>query len=234
MRRTALRDIMIEAIPGGLLALSGITTWLLARDRGPDPQHAFAGWLCLVTWGGTVAGIVRAAAGRPRGMGMSYAILVALVALLICGVGLSTGFVGVKQLVPLVTLNAAWIACWTAFAAACRRLGPVGSGTLALLFSMLLMASPVALVPAVHATHAAAWIINTIRYGCPFLALFDAVRPMYVDWPHQPGMYAWSGLGNDVALPLPNVWLFALIYALAALVSLGIGLLFNRRAPQPG
>ena len=140
-------------------------------------------------------------------------------------------YLGLGVCVRLAVLVAAWTGVWVAGAWALRRFGPGSSGGVTLGIACVCMAAPVVAMPLVHA--AAHWgpagtvspwqgrVVEVIGHVCPFFAVLDALRPVIrVDWGTLPGMYAWSGLGQEIPLALPGVWTCTAIYAGGAILVL--------------
>jgi hypothetical protein len=73
--------------------------------------------------------------------------------------------------------------------------------------------------------------VEVIRDTCPFLGIVDAFRPaIKIDWNVLPGMYAYSGLGQEIPMTLPAWWASAGLYAGITAVIVLITILRRRRA----
>jgi hypothetical protein len=188
--------------------------------------------------------------GERRHVTLGYALLGDTAGLLILAVGLSDGFLGLAEVGKVYLLLISWTGLWTAVAYALKRWGPGVSVGVSLTLATLLMAGPVTFVPLARA---ASWqetqtvqasdgvpvmrarpaasnsalqerIVQGIGIACPLLATLDATRPqLEVHWAQLPGMYAMSGLGQNIPMTLPKWWVNTLVYAgVAALVCLGL------------
>jgi len=267
------------ALPAVCVCAAALMLWLGRQWLGTGPL-AFVGWVEILIVLVTTAAIVwtaavpepnaadpeqrapRAAkrATLPAGGGgeissgqtilLGCALLGDAAGALLAVVGVGWAQVGWKEVGALFALVLSWSALWCAVAWGLRRWGPGISAGVPLALSMVLMAAPVVMMPAVHA--AAHWgpgvsdgaggagrgqdwqgrAVKGVAISSPLLAGLDALRPaVRVDWATLPGMYDLSGLGQEVPMELPRWWINSLVYGGAALL-VGIGrLLLQARAP---
>jgi len=114
-------------------------------------------------------------------------------------------------------LLAAWVWLCAGVARFCRHSGFAAAIALGMTISMTLLAAPVIFSPLLHAaagTPVQHLFAQGLVYACPIMGELDAIRPaVRVDWSVLPGMYAYSGLGQEVPVSLPPWWISALIYA---------------------
>jgi hypothetical protein len=185
--------------------------------------------------------------GERRQVLLGFSLLGDTAGLLVLAVGLSDGFLTLLEVLRVYLLLIAWTGLWVAVAFALKRWGPGMSVGISLTCATLLMSAPVTLVPLARA---AAWqetrtaqasndlptlparnvtvlqerVVQGIGIACPLLATLDAARPhLEVHWAQLPGMYAMSGLGQNIPMSLPRWWINTLVYAGAALlVCLGL------------
>jgi hypothetical protein len=211
----------------------------------PHTPATLAGIVLLMTLLGTTAAIAAGASGppirwhAPLGIGATLLMLTATVFSL---VAIDAGF---RQAASTSVVALSWSALWGILAWALRRQGPGLSVGMPLGLASLGMALPVAAVPLVHwAGHwtstdgsISPWqsrVVATIAYACPFFPTLRALRPaVRVDWGTLPGMYAWSGLGQEIPLQLPSPWLCALLYAVLAAAIWYIARRTSPRLPNP-
>jgi len=151
-------------------------------------------------------------ATAPQKAGQIWMLLTALAAISFAE-GLAPK-VGIASALAVSALAAAWCGLVGAATWALRRLGPGAGAAATLAGSALCMALPVAAMPLVRA--AARWnnpghpawqetLVQVSAHACPFFPALSALRPaVKVDWGTLPGMYAWSGLGQEIPLTLPN------------------------------
>jgi hypothetical protein len=210
----------------------GSALWWAGVGRGDG--LAFVGWVGLVLIFGTIFGVI--AGLRHQKAAASAALLAAVLALEVAAFGLAAGFVGLAAAAELVTIVIAWTLLWSAAACALRRFGSGIACGAPLFTAMLLLASPVAAMPLVHACPSGSWrqtlLVKAIAHGCPILPCLDAVKPaIRIQWAELPGMYAMSGLGQEVPMELPNGWCSMAIYGGGGIVIWGLGTLLNRKRP---
>jgi hypothetical protein len=237
-----VRPKLLATLPAGILLLAAGVLW--GAMGGWQTAGELAGWLMLVLVMGTAVAIATAAALRRIGWAQGY--LMGSAAVLVAAVGMVQVRVGAG--VALACLFVAWMMLWSAVA---RLLVPWGSGFSAMVplaLSGLCMSSPVAAMPLVHA--AAHWgaggsliwqerVVQVVRHACPFLAVLDVMPAgeggggVRSNWSTLPGMYKWSGLGQEVPMLLPNIWVCVGIYAALAGVLLGVCVWRNRRRGSP-
>ena len=231
----------MAGVPAGMVLLAAGALWVGGAGMGGwATTQELAGWLMLVLMVATVAGIVTAAMRRA---GLALAYLVGAVAMLVGVVG--TVQVGGGGGVAWACLFVAWTMMWGVAARVLVPWGPGVSVGLPAALAGLCLASPVAAMPLVHA--AAHWggagagslvwqgrVVEVVRHACPFLAVLDVMPAggggVRSNWATLPGMYKWSGLGQEVPMLLPNVWVCVGIYAGVAGVLLGVSVWRGRRA----
>ena len=224
MSRAQVIPWLQTALPALLLVLPGSALWLaVAPTKG-----AFVGWVLMMAVLGTVAAIVAGAdlaAGRPHrwlalaGIGGVLFVLLLILKLVVWAEA------GWREAAWTAGVAASWAALWGMLAWALRHRGAGVAIGASLGLASACMALPVAAMPVVRwAGHwgytdgvVSVWqgrAVEVVSHACPFFALLSALKPAVgVDWGAQPGMYAWSGLGQEVPLELPEPWVCGMIYA---------------------
>ncbi len=221
------------ATPGAAVGAAGAVVWLAEVGRGDG--LAFVGWVGLLLIFATIAGIVAGVRGQSVLPAVFF--LVAVVAIEMVALGFGAGFAGLVPAAELAAICAAWTLLWSSAAWALSRFGPAIAGGVPLLAAMLLMAAPVIALPAVHATPSGSprqhLLVEAIAHSCPMLACIAAVQPhIRIEWAELPGMYAMSGLGQEVPMELPEGWTSAAIYGGGAMLLACVGLLLNRKQSE--
>jgi hypothetical protein len=176
---------------------------------------AFVGWLGMLLILGAIAAVMAGTSRRPAA---SIVCLAAAVAIEIVVAALIAGFTDFPSALELAAIAGTWTLLWSVIAWALRRRGAGIACTGPLLAAMILFASPVVAMPVVRAagvgTPTQRGLIRVIATSSPVFACLDVVKPrIRIDWAELPGMYAMSGLGQEVPMELPNGWTTAAIYA---------------------
>jgi hypothetical protein len=224
--------LVASAIPTSLLLI----LWLCARYiyASNDPSlrtAAFVGWLCATFLLTTVAAVICTAVTSSRS---SFSVIYAtasLAGLLVALVALPGGYLGWSEILRVYFLLVSWLAFCVILANVFRRWGPGAAVTIPLTLTTLLISSPISWIPLVRATHGSTQddILRGIGAACPLLALIDAIRPaIKVGWAQLPGMYTFSGLGQDIPMDLPHWYINTAFYAGAALLIFALSRLARR------
>jgi len=226
MSSASKRSFLRDARAASIVAAVAVALWLALRASGPLKPDVYFGWLCLLLIVGTVVEIAHTSYADGGAVLRGLLSLSATLLVLIVATALAGGYLGINETLTVSALFIIWLSFCAASTWRLRPFGPAAANAIALVFAMILMASPVVDIPLVRA--AATWgqggsvspwqdrIIHIISGTCPFFALLDAVRPtMKIDWSHLPAMYEWSGLGQDIPMLLPNAWLSVGVYAAA-------------------
>jgi hypothetical protein len=223
------------------MARAAITSWLWTLPAlavgcfdaglwlGVAPTNmTLVGWTLLMTVAGTAAAVLAGTGAVPegrRGIRGVAAVAATTVLILICVVWNGAGL---GEAVRGGAVAGSWVLLWGLAARAWRRWGAGVSAAAALGLAGLGLAAPVAAVPLVRwAGHwgstggaVSAWqgrVVEVLAHACPFFPLLSALKPaLRLDWGTLPGMYAWSGLGQEVPLELPGAWGCAALYAALA------------------
>lgn len=201
---------------------------------------AIAGYTLVMLLVMTAVSIIWTAAAPPKA-GHIWVLLTAL-----GGISFIEGLapkVGLAPALAVSALASTWCGLWCAGAWALRRLGPGIGAAVPLLGASVCMALPVAAMPLIRAAvrwnspgHPA-WqnaLVQITAHACPFFPALGALRPaVTIDWGTLPGLYAWSGLGQEIPLALPNVWLCSALYAGGAVILCLLGWLLRSTPPAP-
>ncbi|HVT81858.1 MAG TPA: hypothetical protein VHM90_14525 [Phycisphaerae bacterium] len=215
------------AVPAGITGVAGAALGVVCLRYEPTTLVGWAGILLLV------ATVAAACCGHGATPLLAGSALVAVVAAVVGAVG--ARYAGMSCGMELAAVAAAWTGLWAAASFALRRFHPVAGRAMVLALAMALFASPVIAMPAVHAagtgTRTQRRLVEAIRRGCPMFACTDALKPRYrIDWAVLPGMYAMSGLGQEVPMELPDGWTTAGMYAGGALLAVSVGVVLRRKS----
>jgi hypothetical protein len=230
MPRSQIFSWLRTALPAVLVALAGSALWLAV----PHTKSTLVGWVLMMAVLGTVAALASGAdlaGGTPhrwRALAGIGGVLFVLILILKLVVWVEAGL---WEATWTASVAASWVALWGMLAWALRRRGAGVAVSVPLGLASVCLALPVAAMPLVR--WAGQWgssegvvsvwsgrAVEVVAHACPFFAILSALKPaVRVDWGVLPGMYAWSGLGQEVPLEMPAPWVCGLIYAsLAAAV----------------
>lgn len=246
MMRTMRRFLFF--IPSAVMWLLATALWLGTAHT----QAGMVGWTLLFFVLTTATGIDAAVRGcRPAAacekpywawvLAMSLLMPATLAFVLLAPV------VGVWSSVRVGVLLMTWTGLWMSVAWALARFGTGVSFAVPLALAGVCFASPLLGMPVVRS--AAHWgvapgagvsvwqarVVAAEVRACPFFGAMEALRPQArVDWGTLPGMYEWSGLGQEVPVEMPGSWGCAGVYGLVALGVAGVKFRTQKKCSESG